>query len=382
LITKSFWGGAQKYVFDMATSLPKGAFEPVVVSSDGSLLDKLEEQGIRTIAVKRFSRNINILSEPLVFFEFVKIFREERPDIAHLNSSKAGAIGALAARICRVSKIVFTSHGWAFNEDRPVWQKFLIRIFVWVSLVLADRVICVSAKTKNDVKNFPFVRSKTEIIYNGVKPYGLLSREEAREKIMEKIGLSRLAGGSVAGQPVFLKKDMVCVGTISELHKNKGLSYAIKAVSGLKDLPVVFVIIGEGELEENLKSQISNLKLENKVFLLGRIEGAKRYLEAFDIFTLTSVTEAFPYSLLEAGFAGLPVVASSVGGVPEVIQDEKNGILIQSKNWQEAASAIRKLSLSPQLREFLGNNLKETVKARFLFEDAFEKTLNLYVEPD
>lgn len=366
LITKSSWGGATRYVFDLATSLPKDDFEVMVLSGgEGILNDKLKGADIKTVSIKNLSRDISLVDEFKVFFNLLKVFKEEKPDIVHLNSSKAGGLGSLAAKIAGVPKIIFTAHGWAFNEGRPIWQKILIKIFVWVTLIFQDNIICVSEQTKNDIKNFPFVYKKSQVIYNGISDFGLLEKNEARD-VLNNISI------------IDLPRDAVWLGALSELHKNKGLEYAIKAVSLLEDSPVVFVIMGSGELRSSLEEMIKKERLEQKVVLLGFVLDAKRYLKAFDIFLLPSLTEAFPYSVIEAGFAGLPVVASSVGGVSNIISEDC-GVLVKPRDYKAIKIELENLARDKGKRERLGANLKQKIEKKFSFKEMVSQTSRLYV---
>jgi len=365
-ITKSSWGGATRYVFDLATGLPEKDFEVIVVSGgDGPLNNKLRIAGIKTISIKKLSRDINIVDEFKVFFNLLKIFKEERPDIVHLNSSKAGGLGSLVAKISMTPKIIFTAHGWAFNEERPLWQKILIKMLVWITLIFQDDIICVSEQTRNDIKNFPFVYKKTKIIYNGISGFDLIEKNKAR------IALNKIS-------TIDLPSGAMWVGAISELHKNKGLEYAIKAVSSLKDLPIIFLIIGEGELKNTLEETIKKEKLEKRVVLLGFIEDAKKYLNAFDIFILPSITEAFPYVLIEAGFAGLPVIASSVGGVRNVISSDC-GVLIKPMDYNSIKIELMDLLENKEKREKLGANLKQKIENDFSYKKMLLQTIKLYM---
>ncbi|MCR4284232.1 MAG: glycosyltransferase family 4 protein [Parcubacteria group bacterium] len=366
LITKSSWGGATRYVFDLATSLPKDDFEVMVLSGGGGILnEKLKYAGIKTVSIEKLSRDINLFAEIKVFFSLLKLFRKERPDVVHLNSSKAGGLGVLSAKIAGVRNIIFTAHGWAFNEDRPFWQKTLIKIFVWVTLLLADNIICVSEATKENIKNFPFVYRKTRVIYNGIPDFDLLEKNEARTAL-KNISM------------IDLPSEAIWIGTLSELHKNKGLEYAIKAISLLRDYPIVFLIIGGGELKINLEEMIKKEKLEQKVILLGFIDNAKRYLKAFDIFLLSSITEAFPYSIIEAGFVGLPVVSSSVGGVRDVISSDC-GVLVKPADYNSIKIELESLLKDKEKREKLGVNLKQKIENSFSFKSMITQTTGLYL---
>lgn len=121
LITKSNWGGAQRYVYDLAVTLDKEQFEPIVVlGGDGVLKNMLEHAHIRTISIKTLQRDVSIKKEFAFANELRKIIKEEKPSVLHVNSSKAGGVGALIGRLTGVPRIIFTAHGWAFNEqDQP-----------------------------------------------------------------------------------------------------------------------------------------------------------------------------------------------------------------------------------------------------------------------
>ena len=128
VITKSNWGGAQKYVFDLATNLSRDKFDVrVIFGGHGILAEKLEEAGITTISIPELGRDVSILKDIKVFFKLWSIFKKQKAEIVHVNSSKIGGIGALAGRLSGAKKIVFTAHGWAFNENRSSLSKNIIK---------------------------------------------------------------------------------------------------------------------------------------------------------------------------------------------------------------------------------------------------------------
>lgn len=384
VITKSNWGGAQRYVYDLATNLPKARFDVVVaLGGTGELGEKLTEAGIRIIQVKRLQRSVGIINDIASFFELVKIFLHEKPDVIHLNSSKVGGIGALAGRIYNLlqkknflkansyklsAKIIFTAHGWAFNEGRGAFSKFLIRCASWLTVILSHTTIAVSDYDRVQGEQMLFLKHKIIRIHNGVRKIKFIAKNSAREILLGKRAVS-------------LSKAL-WIGTVAELHSNKGLSYAINAVKKLKEKmgagKFVFIAIGEGEERGALEKLIQELHLEDEVFLVGKKEGASSLLHAFDIFILPSIKEGLPYVILEAGAAALPVVGSAVGGIPEIIQDMKSGILVKPKHGDEIALALEFLLANPQKRNEFGEKLKEYVANNFSLEKMVEETERLY----
>ncbi|MCX6703293.1 MAG: glycosyltransferase [Candidatus Zambryskibacteria bacterium] len=365
LITKgSPYGGAQNYVFTLATNLPKAEFESIVLmGGDGELKERLEASGIWTETIPYLGRDINPVSEIRAFFALIKKLKKLKPDVLHTNSSKAGLLGALAGRIARVPRIIFTGHAWASNEDRPwIIRKFFLLLH-WKTILLSDRTICVSKKTKNDMAGLSLVGDKTCVIYNGISPFELYTKEDARTKIRSTIGLHEDPGTH-------------WIGTISELHTNKGLDLAIHALSHIAT-PFIFLIIGGGEKKLELESLIRTLNLETKIYLLGNIPDAKKYLKAFDIFTLTSRTEALPYTLLEAGLSELPVLATRVGGISEIIDNGVNGVLVRPRS-DSMQQGLEHLLSQQQKRTEYGLKLKQKIEKNFSLQQQIAQTIHVY----
>lgn len=379
VITKSNFGGAQKYVYDLATSMPGELFEVCVAFGEGGELEeKLNSVGVRTTKIDSLQRDVSVLKDFSVFFELIRIFRKEKPDVVHLNSTKVGGIGALAGRLCHIPKIIFTAHGWAFNEKRSVVSKVIIAFLQWMTVILSHTTIAVSQKTADQILAFPFVnKNKIKVIYNGVTNINFMTRDEARRTLLGN-NLSETSTGT----PLQTQSQSVWIGTISELHSNKGIDIALTAFAEIvKKYPkTIYIIIGNGEEKSNLENQIINLGLANKVFLIGFITDAKKYLKAFDIFTLTSRTEALPYVILEAGLAELPIVASRVGGIPEIINSPDIGLLVPigEKAPQAIAEAIEKLLSNPEHAKTLGQNLKRRIVQNFSQEKMHTETFALY----
>lgn len=403
IITKSNFGGAQRYVYDLAVNLPKKDFEPTVAfGGNGPLKNKLEEAGIPTISILGLQRDIGILKELKVFADIVKIIRDVKPDMVHLNSSKVGILGALAARVYNLSlklstllpsptqglggqafnfslstcKVIFTAHGWAFKEKRGAVVKRIISYVSWLTVFLSHATIVVSKDDKEKVENFLFVQEKIKLVQNGIGPQTFMERAAARKILAEK-----------AGWP--MDDNRLWIGSIAELHKNKGVDYALKAFGELtKHSPDIakgpekaaYIIIGEGEERENLESSIAREKLTDHAVLIGEYGNASNLLHAFDIFLLPSLKEGLPYALLEAGAAGLPSIATNVGGVSEIIDDMKSGIIIREKRTREITEALDFLISHEEKRKEFGERLQKTVAENFTLERMVKETIALYNE--
>jgi|SRR3989344_3347338 len=363
-ITKSNFGGAQRYVFDLATEAKKRKHDVAVLCGQkGKLAEKLKEENIRVTMLKNLERDISLVKEIKSFVEIIKVLKKERPDVFHINSSKMGGLGGLAGRLVGTRKIIFTAHGWAFNEPRSGWQKVIIKFFVWLTILFSYQTICVSEKTKSNIANWPFVKNKLQVVKNGIREFELLPHIEARQKLVSGIS-----------------SDTLLVGTTSELHKIKGLDVLLIAWSKfIKGRDAKLVIMNDGEEKDNLQNMAKELGISDSVIFKGFIDNARSFLSGFDIFCMPSRSEAMPYAPLEAGFAGLPIIATAVGGIPEVIENGVSGILIPTENTEILLSSLVLLKDNPSLRERLGTNLKASIQEDFSSEQMIAKTFQLYL---
>jgi len=392
VITKANWGGAQRYVFDLATSLPKERFEVVVAAGRSDLnrseprhgsagaeggdllLQKLQKAKIRTIAIPYLERDINIFKELFSLFSLFKIFKNERPDIIHLNSSKIGGLGAVVAFVSKLLttnyklKTIFTVHGWGFHEPRLRWQNKLIIFSSRLASLFQNHLIHVSKADLAATHALGIAApEKTEYIPLGAKNQRLLDRARAREFFQKNFNLNTKA---------------IWIGTVAELTKNKGLNYLIDAVNQMNFqfsiFDFQFLIIGEGEDKEKLQEQIKRLGLENTIYLAGFIPKTSRYLKAFDIFVLPSLKEGLPYTLLEAMRAGTPVIATSIGGIQDVIEHGKNGLLAPPANSAAIAEALTTLIKNPDKLKELGENAAKKIRECSSFPEMIQRHINLY----
>lgn len=366
IITKATWGGAQVYVYDLIKEAQHQNYQPVIIYGvPGELSDKLTELNISSICIPSLERNVRILGDIKTLFSIYKILHKERPDTIHIHSSKAGFIGGLAGRLARCPKIIFTAHGWPHNENRPEWQKIIFRFLEWLTILLSTHTIAVSETMHAQASDF-LLHKKVSAIKNGIDSFSLYGKENARATL----GIS------------FPSQTFV-FGTIAELHKNKGIDILIHAFKEVhKQYPSTkLCIVGEGEERENLEKIIAQEKLTQDIILLGNIKNAKEYLKAFTVFVLPSRTEALGYVLLEAGMAKIPCIASRIGGIPEIIEHQKTGILVSKEDIRELALTLTFAILNKNTLETYTENLYQKVVSEYSKKEMLEKTFALYSTP-
>jgi L-malate glycosyltransferase len=372
-ITKSNGGGAQTYVLALAAGAKAQGADVTVMAgaadgtkgAPGVLFDELSKADIPTVFLTNIQRDLGGISERYAFREILQTVRDIRPHVLHINSSKMGLLGALAGRIAGVPTIIFTVHGWPHKEPRSLLWKGAAWIGSWVTIVCSHTVICVS---EDDRKHSPtlFFREKLTCIHNGVSIFPLRSREDARDALVAK-------HRDLPRQTTWLVMN-------AEVHPNKGIGIAIRAMAELvphhKNLSLV--VCGEGQARAQLETLARTLGVESHVFFLGFVPSARSYLNAADIYLMPSYKEGFPFALLEAGSARLPVIASKVGGIPEIIIDQHTGLFMPRGNTHILAKAIDHLLRDPETAASYGWNLYEEVRTRFSEERMMAETFTLY----
>ncbi len=368
IITKSNFGGAQRYVFELALAMHEQRHE-VAVACGGSdeLVTRLRAVNIPTFKVEGFQRDVSLFNEFKAFFSLRKIIREFKPDIVHLNSAKAGGLGALVGRILSVPQIIFTAHGWPFLEPRSRTWKTLAWLGSYFTSILAHKIIVVS-KYDFDHSKMPGVKNKLTIIHTAVTNFLLLNRDEARNALLPKAELDNHLHN-------------IWLVTIAELNPNKNHTTAINAIAEFNtshSTKIFYSIIGSGELIGELKDQVDLKGLNDYVHFFNYLKDARGFLLAFDIFLLPSKKEGLPYALLEAGLAELPCVASKVGGISEIIIDRESGLLTDPNNHVSIVVALDYLINNPDKRSLYSENLSNNIKENFNLEIMLEQTKKLY----
>lgn len=373
-ITQSEFGGAQRYVFDLANNL-KSDFQVAIAmgeqKNDETLAKILQKNNIKYFIIPYLKRNISPLNEILALREIIKLIKNYKPDITHLNSSKISILGSIAALFVN-SKFVYTVHGWVFNEPLPAWLKHFYKYAEKFTALLKDKIICVSEYDKKIALKYKIAPAEKLItIHNGITAVNFCSKQEAREKI-PPTPFRRLAD-----------KGGLLIGSIGNLYKTKGFKYLIEAADILinkNKIPAVFIVIGEGNERKNLESLIKKYNLKNNFILTGQIDEAAKLLPAFDIYACSSVKEGLPYSILEAMSAGLPIVSTNVGGLPEMIDHEKTGLLVKPAKALELAEKIKLLLNNEALRQKLGAGAQVKTKREFSLERMVRATRKIYLD--
>lgn len=355
VITQGENGGAQKNVLDTAVFNNKTSEVYVTIGrthseKDSWLLQELEQNSLKKDRLHTFQnlvRNISPLTEVKGFFEIYNYIKQNKFKIVHLHSTKAGMLGSLAGKLAG-ARVVYTVHGFVFQEPMNIFKKMFYIAAEFTASLFIDYHICVSQKDVELGKQFFILRdsSKYSVIYNGidVSQNNLLSRDSARKILSEKVGYDL--------------ENVIVFGSIANLYATKGLTYFIEAAKILKEKSVdkfVCVVFGDGELRSELEKQIKEVGLEKEFKLLGYTKNAAQYLSGLDVFVMSSVKEGLPYALVEASRAELPIIATSVGGIPEMSKQFKIN-MVEAKNPE---------SIAEEMQKMLGENYRLANKSAF-----------------
>lgn len=367
-------GGAQRYVFDLASTLAKEHEVAVAFGEQGEkgeLAQLLREASIKYFVIKSLKRNISPLDDYRAIGEIADVMNIFQPEVVHLNSTKVSIVGSLAARKAKArSRVVYTAHGWVFKEPMNFLKKWLYVVLEKYTACLKDRIICISkvdlavAKTVLDISD-----SKLALIYHGLNQadYHLLDREAARHCIFEEMLNIK--------QP----ENAYIVGSIGNLYPTKDFNTFVSALAELRertDKNMVGVIMGDGPERAQLEIHIRAAKA--KVYLIGRVMDAANYLKAFDCYVCSSVKEGFPYTILEAMSAEVPIISTRVGGIPDIIEQGVNGQLVEAGDYKALAQGVIDFQAQPEVAGKYASNSKDKQAAKLSLETMIKDTLAVY----
>jgi glycosyltransferase involved in cell wall biosynthesis len=344
-------GGAQSYLRDLTRRFAADGHDLLVVTGNtGALTDALAESGIPTARCSGLLRQVHPVNDMVSVRRLAAMIRSFQPELVSLHSSKAGTIGRVAARLAGVP-CVFTVHGWAFIETVPPPVRVVYRLLERGCAQLTQEIICVSDQVRRMGIDAGIDPAKLTLIHNGLPdlPAELRARPEASDPVA--IMVARFAP----------PKDHATV---------------IRAMASVPGLRLQFV--GDGPLEPQARALVRELGLENRVAFLGRRSDVPELLARARIFVLSSRSEAFPISTLEAMRAGLPVVVSDAGGAGEAVRDGETGFLFAPSNAAALAERLARLAADARLRATMGAAGRRLYETEFTFEQMYRRTLAVY----
>ncbi len=301
-----------------------------------------KKKGVKITVIPSLVRKISPLQDLRAFFSLWRLMIEKRPAIAHTHTSKAGILGRCAARMAGVPTIVHTPHGHVFyGHFGPFTSGFFLLIERLMAFI-TDRMIALSEAETNDYVAFSVATpDKIVTIHSGVDIGRYMKAEVDIEDKKRSLGLN--------------PKELV-VGTVGWLLPIKGPMYLLKAMGRVwQNYPgVTLVYVGKGDLEGELRAEVLRMGASDRVIFLGWRDDIPEIMHALDIFVLPSLNEGMGRVLVEAMASGKPIVASSVGGILDLVKHGQNGLLVRPGDVNGLYLAIGKLVVDKELRDEMG----------------------------
>ena len=358
IITNLGIGGAERLVVSAARGLPRDRFESVIccLTDRGPLAREVEADGVTVHCVNAYPG----LSNPLAFTRLVSIIGSVQPTIVHTHLQAPNLYGRLAACLVRVPIVIATEHNVYTGKARRyiAVERMLAR--------LTSALVAVSSEVQQFLgRQLRLPLARIQVIRNGVA---------APQPTTEGVAALTARIGAVPTQ--------LRLATIASLTSKKGHDVLLRALALLagRGLCVAAVFAGDGPERARLELIAAELKLRDSVHFLGAVSNPADVLAATDIFVLPSLVEGLPLALLEAMRAGKPIVATSVGGVPEAVTSGINGLLVAPADDLALADAIATLAASPRQRAELGDQARATADRDFTEQRYIGALVSLYDE--
>lgn len=354
LTTHSNTGGITSYILTLGSALVKSGHKVWVASSGGDCVSQMEESGIRHIKV-----NIRTKSEvhPKLWLSLPllnDLLRKERIEIIHAQTRVTQVLGALLSRLTGV-KMITTCHGFFrprwFRRTFPCWGAAVVAISKPVAQHLSV--------------DFGVPERRIHLIPNGIDLDRFVRvREQQRRSVRQKMEIG----------------DTPLIGIIARLSDVKGISILIQAMPILlkEASSAVLMIVGQGPEEANLRKMTQDLSLTAHVRFKATINQTQELLGAFDVFVMPSLMEGLGLSVMEAQACGIPVVASRVGGLVDLIEDGKSGYLVPVNDPAALAGRILEVLRRPDQAKMMADQARSNIENHFSSRKMLQETLRVY----
>lgn len=351
------FGGAEIYLADLFLEFDKSKYKSVFVYIKNTNSNRFKA---RLGCMKSYE-----LKFPYSWMMLGEIIKNEDPDIIHLNMNVPFSCFFILflLKFSRNRKVIATVHSAVSPKSKYLFGKTLKAILCKILFPVVDRFVCVSNNSKSEFcENYGVSKEKVSVVYNGIRPFtNRIFRRSDRE----------------AAKKFFnILPDQKVVGCVARLDRDKGVEYLLRAflevVKNRKDS--VCLIVGDGNDKRRLMSIVRSLDIERYVLFVGYVDNAEKIYAAMDIFVLPSTHESFPLTILEAMHAGDAVVATDVGGIPEVIHDGVNGFLVKPKDPVALRESIAFLLSYEEKMSGMGLSAKEDVDNNFSFKKMLTNT--------
>lgn len=363
-------GGIKSHLLSLIKSADGELFEVMVACPPGMFNNEDLRPGTAIFPIN-IKGQISPFIDLSVIIKLVKVLKSQNIDIVHVHGYKAGLLGRIAARLAGTKVVFLTVHNFVFGSGgkRPRFKEMLLNTVNSVLDRNTQCIIAVSQELKRDIivrrkiSEARILGAKIVTVNNGidVKQY----RSSGNLNILSQLGIP-------PGQ---------LVGTVARLAPQKGIEYFVRAAAmvSMVKKETYFIVVGDGPLRERLEEEAKALNLKGKLFFIGQREDVPNILPLLEMLVIPSVMEGFGLVALEAMAASRPVVASRVGGLPEVVEDGVTGLLVPPGNAEALGAAILKLLGDEEKAREMGRKGYKRVQERFSIEIMARQMQDLYM---
>lgn len=353
-------GGVERYL-ETLFKYSKDKVENILVCSQNYDYKKFKTLADRVIVLK-MAHDIDPSSDIKVERTLRRIIKQLKPDIVYAHSSKAGAFARIA-NLGLKNKVIYNPHGWAFNMQQSAKKK---EMYKWVEKILAhfcDEIVCISDAEKESALREKICKpSKLQVIYNGID---LEEIEKTAPMSRAKLGIS---------------EDAFVVGMVGRLSKQKAPDTFVKAAKLIKEkIPnAFFLMVGDGELRDQTEELINQYDLGSSFLITGWVDNPTAYMKIMDVGMLLSRWEGFGLVLPEYMACGVPIIATNVDAIPNIVKDGVNGMLINKDSFVGAQKVCTRLNSDTELKDRIIASAKSMVKNKFGAKRVAKESIELY----
>ena len=330
-------GGVDRYLRTLLKYLDKDKFENIVVLSQDFKKEDYKDIADTFISIK-MERAIG-KHDIEAIKQLRKLIKKYAPDIVYAHSSKAGAI-ARVANIGMKNYCIYNPHGWAFNMQVSKKKQSLYTFIEKVEAPFCNKIVCISNAEKKSALDKNICReNKLQVIFNGID---IEAYKQPYEHCIQRRNLN-------------IPENAFVIGMVGRISKQKAPDVFVEAAKKIKDKikNAYFVIVGNGDMEDEIKKYIVNHNMQNCFHITGWVENPMEYIRLFDVACLLSRWEGFGLVLPEYMLAGKPIVASKVDAIPDIIKSRENGILVEPDNAEDVKNEILRLYGDKNFRQKL-----------------------------
>jgi len=360
IITRMNIGGPAIHAVLLNSGLDSDSYESRLVCGrcdehEGDMTYLASEKGITLLTIPEMKRKVSFKSDSIAFFKLFNLMRKERPDIVHTHMAKAGTLGRLAATMLRVPVKIHTFHGHTFHS---YFNSFSEKAFLLIEKILAsqtDTIVAISERQREDIEMVFKIKSRHgfEVVPLGFNLQPFFDVASKRGLFKKELGLS---------------KDVKVVGIVGRIAPIKNHKLFLRAISLIDDelkKNTRFVVVGGGKSQDDLAAYARELNIEDIVIFTGWRKNLADVYADLDVVALTSLNEGTPVSLIEAMASSRPVVATAVGGVPDLVQDGQTGLLVSPREALPLKEAMQTLLRDETLRERIGSAGRAHVHSKY-----------------